>query len=167
MLPASFSPSTRRRASTRWSAKHRSTGLPTIRPRPHPPHRQRLQGRGAAQAAPHHRFACRLRSRRREGAPAAPPPPRVRVAPPGRAGRGGAAPPQSPDAAVMAAREAARSAASLEELRAILDRFEGCALRTTATHLVFADGNPKARVMFVGEAPGRDEDIEGLPFVGG
>ena len=66
----------------------------------------------------------------------------------------------------MAAREAARSAASLEELRAILERFEGCTLRTTATQLVFADGNPRARVMFVGEAPGRDEDIEGLPFVG-
>jgi len=66
----------------------------------------------------------------------------------------------------MAAREAARSAASLEELRAILDRFEGCALRVTATQLVFAAGNPRARVMFVGEAPGRDEDIEGLPFVG-
>ena len=66
----------------------------------------------------------------------------------------------------MAAREAARSAASLDELRAILERFEGCALRTTATQLVFADGNPQARVMFVGEAPGREEDIEGLPFVG-
>ena len=76
-----------------------------------------------------------------------------------------AAPP-SPDAAVMAAREAARSAASMEELRAILERFDGCALKATATQLVFADGNPKARVMFVGEAPGRDEDIEGLPFVG-
>ncbi len=82
------------------------------------------------------------------------------------AGRAGAAPPPSPDAAVMAAREAARSAANLQELRAILDRFEGCALRTTATQLVFADGNPQARVMFVGEAPGRDEDLEGLPFVG-
>src|SRR2546423_13548914 len=71
-----------------------------------------------------------------------------------------------PEAAVMAAREAAKSAATLEELRAMLERFEGCALRTTATQLVFADGNPQARVMFVGEAPGRDEDIEGLPFVG-
>jgi uracil-DNA glycosylase family 4 len=72
----------------------------------------------------------------------------------------------SPEAAVMAAREAAKSAGSLEELRGLLERFEGCALRTTATQLVFADGNPQARVMFVGEAPGRDEDIEGLPFVG-
>ena len=81
-------------------------------------------------------------------------------------GRAGALAPPSPEAAAMAAREAAKSAASLEELHAILDRFEGCALRTTATQLVFADGNPQARVMFVGEAPGRDEDIEGLPFVG-
>jgi DNA polymerase len=74
--------------------------------------------------------------------------------------------PPSPEAAVMAAREDARSAASLEQLRSILDRFTGCSLRATATQLVFADGNPQARVMFVGEAPGRDEDIEGLPFVG-
>ncbi|MGB9364791.1 MAG: uracil-DNA glycosylase [Xanthobacteraceae bacterium] len=74
--------------------------------------------------------------------------------------------PASPDIAVMAARETARSAASLDELRDLLARFEGCALRTTAKQLVFADGNPAARVMFVGEAPGRDEDIAGLPFVG-
>src|SRR4051794_628694 len=92
--------------------------------------------------------------------------PSVRVPPPEPPVRAGAAPPPSPDAADMAAREAARNAASLEELREILGRFEGCALRTTATQLVFADGNPKARVMFVGEAPGRDEDIEGLPFIG-
>src|SRR5499426_3329019 len=82
-----------------------------------------------------------------------------------RNGRASVAPP-APDAAVMAAREAAKSAASLDELRAILERFEGCALRHTAKRLVFADGNPQAKVMFVGEAPGRDEDIEGLPFVG-
>jgi DNA polymerase len=74
--------------------------------------------------------------------------------------------PAAPDIAVMAAREAARSAASLDELRAMLAKFEGCALRTTAKQLVFADGNPQARVMFVGEAPGREEDLEGLPFVG-
>lgn len=76
-----------------------------------------------------------------------------------------AAPPP-PEEAVMAAREAAKSAATLDDLRAILERFEGCALRTTAKRLVFADGNPQAKLMFVGEAPGREEDIEGLPFVG-
>jgi uracil-DNA glycosylase len=71
-----------------------------------------------------------------------------------------------PDAAIMAAREAARSATDLDALRAILDRFEGCGLRFTANRLVFADGNPRARTMFVGEAPGREEDLAGLPFVG-
>ncbi len=76
-----------------------------------------------------------------------------------------AAPP-APEAAAMAAREAALRAASMEELRAVLEGFDGCALKTTATQLVFADGNPQARIMFVGEAPGRDEDIQGLPFVG-
>ena len=74
--------------------------------------------------------------------------------------------PLPPDAAALEAREAAKSAATLDELRAVLETFEGCALRATATQLVFADGNPEARVMLVGEAPGRDEDIEGLPFVG-
>ena len=66
----------------------------------------------------------------------------------------------------MAAREAAKSAATLEDLRALLDGFEGCALRATATQLVFADGSPQGRVMFVGEAPGYDEDVSGKPFVG-
>ena len=66
----------------------------------------------------------------------------------------------------MAARQAAGNAQTLDELRALLEAFEGCALRATATQLVFADGNPQSRVMFVGEAPGYDEDIVGRPFVG-
>jgi len=74
--------------------------------------------------------------------------------------------PPSPDAAIMAARRAAAGATSLDALRTMLERFEGCGLRLTAKQLVFADGNPQARVMFVGEAPGREEDIAGLPFVG-
>lgn len=69
-------------------------------------------------------------------------------------------------AMVMAAREAAADAATLEELRAIVAGFEGCNLRFTATNLVFSDGNPQARVMFVGEAPGFEEDLQGVPFVG-
>jgi uracil-DNA glycosylase len=76
-----------------------------------------------------------------------------------------AAPP-SPEAAAVAARQAATSATSLEELRALLEGFDGCALRGTATQLVFADGNPQGRIMFVGEAPGYEEDISGRPFVG-
>jgi len=72
----------------------------------------------------------------------------------------------APEAAIQSAREAARTAPTLEVLRALLENFDGCALKSTATRLVFADGNPQARIMFVGEAPGREEDIEGLPFVG-
>src|SRR6201991_5181709 len=72
----------------------------------------------------------------------------------------------SPEVAISSARETARTAPSLEVLRELLEKFAGCALKSTATRLVFADGNPQARVMFVGEAPGREEDIEGLPFVG-
>jgi DNA polymerase len=101
------------------------------------------------------------------------PPPRVvapaqpaRPAPAAPVLTGLAEPSPAPNAAIVSAREAARTAPTLEALRALLDKFDGCALRSTATQLVFADGNPKARVMFVGEAPGRDEDIEGLPFVG-
>lgn len=72
----------------------------------------------------------------------------------------------SPEVAVMAAREAARSAATLDDLRAILNGFEGCALKGMAKQLVFSDGNPQARLMFVGEAPGREEDLEGVAFIG-
>jgi uracil-DNA glycosylase len=86
------------------------------------------------------------------------------VAPAAPIARGEAA--QAPEAAIQSAREAARTAPTLEALRALMEAFDGCALKHTATKLVFADGNPQARVMFVGEAPGRDEDIEGLPFVG-
>ena len=74
--------------------------------------------------------------------------------------------PQALDEAAIAARAGAKSAKTLDELHGILEKFDGCALKTTATQLVFADGNPSARLMFVGEAPGRDEDIDGLPFVG-
>ena len=101
-------------------------------------------------------------------ATSAPPAPRSRPGAPAVAPVMRSAPnvPPAPDIAAVNARDAVQNIATLDELRAALDRFEGCALRATATQLVFADGNPQARVMLVGEAPGRDEDIEGLPFVG-
>ena len=67
---------------------------------------------------------------------------------------------------VALARERAAQAATLDELRQQLAEFDGCNLKFTAKSMVFADGNPEADVMLVGEAPGRDEDLEGLPFVG-
>jgi DNA polymerase len=72
----------------------------------------------------------------------------------------------SADAQSQSAREAAETAATLDELRKRLDAFQGCALKNTATQLVFSDGNPEADIMFVGEAPGADEDRIGRPFVG-
>lgn len=69
-------------------------------------------------------------------------------------------------AAVAEARKLAAAAQSLDELRAAIAGFDGLGLRKTATNLVFADGNPAAAVMLVGEAPGADEDRQGKPFVG-
>nr|WP_155197353.1 uracil-DNA glycosylase [Roseibium hamelinense] len=72
-----------------------------------------------------------------------------------------------PDAAVVeSARDAAAKAQNLETLCSILEEFEGCNLKLSAKNLVFADGVPNARLMLVGEAPGRDEDLQGKPFVG-
>src|ERR1043166_9514684 len=77
-----------------------------------------------------------------------------------------AAPGPAGSPAAAGARELANAATSLEELVEALAAFDGCALKKTATNLVFGDGNPAARVMFVGEAPGADEDRAGKPFVG-
>ena len=67
---------------------------------------------------------------------------------------------------VAKARELAAQAQTLQELREILNSFDGCNLKFTAKQLAFSDGNPEAALMLVGEAPGRDEDIQGKPFVG-
>lgn len=72
----------------------------------------------------------------------------------------------APEAAALEARELARKAASLDELRGLMEAFDGCALKATASRLCFGDGNPKARLMLVGEAPGAEEDRAGVPFVG-
>lgn len=101
-----------------------------------------------------------------EPAPPRPPAKPIRTLTPRDLATGAHTAPPPPDTAVMAAREAARTAADLDALRAIVERFEGCALRATATQLVFARGNPRSRVMFVGEAPGYEEDKSGKPFVG-
>ena len=69
------------------------------------------------------------------------------------------------DAVEIAKADAAR-ATSLETLAEIQSDFNLCELKKGARNFVFADGNPEARVMIIGEAPGRDEDLEGRPFVG-
>lgn len=92
--------------------------------------------------------------------------PRAAPAPAAPAPRAQAAPVVPDEGQALLAREKAESARTLDELREAMASFEGCNLRLTAKNLVFADGNPDADLMLVGEAPGRDEDIEGLPFVG-
>jgi DNA polymerase len=98
--------------------------------------------------------------------------PSARPAPPGQPGppapvwRPQPGPLVSAETALASARELAVAANSLAELEAALEAFEGCPLKATATNLVFADGNPGARVMMIGEAPGAEEDRQGLPFVG-
>ena len=123
--------------------------------------RRSLPGSGSAPPRPSRRFW-----------PSAGPPAGLAEAP---------APPLKPDGSQGAARRSADSPPSparpapgswrprretLGELIEALAAFDGCALKKTATNLVFADGNPEARIMFVGEAPGADEDRAGKPFVG-
>jgi uracil-DNA glycosylase family 4 len=60
----------------------------------------------------------------------------------------------------------ANSCKSLDDLKQLMLNFTGCALKATAMNTVFADGNPKSPIMLIGEAPGADEDMQGLPFVG-
>lgn len=69
-------------------------------------------------------------------------------------------------APVESAVEAAQRATSIEELQATLANFEQCPLKNTATNLVFGDGCTSARIIFIGEAPGAEEDRRGIPFVG-
>lgn len=68
--------------------------------------------------------------------------------------------------AIGSAQAVAASATTLAELKSALEAFDGCALKRTATNTVFADGVAEGRVMLIGEAPGRDEDRIGKPFVG-
>lgn len=98
----------------------------------------------------------------------------LRPAPPGGGLMSQSPPPAQPkppeplgasEGAALARSEAGK-AATLAELEAAIRAFDGCPLKRTATNTVFADGAPKARVMLVGEAPGEDEDRQGVPFVG-
>jgi len=93
--------------------------------------------------------------------PAPMPRPRAPLPPTAPAG-----PPPSGEESVKSAVHLAGAAANVDELRAALEAFDGCALKKTATNLVFTDGNPRGRVLLIGEAPRAEEDRQGKPFVG-
>ena len=60
----------------------------------------------------------------------------------------------------------ADKADNLEKLKKSIKNIKDCSLKNNATNMVFSDGNPKSKIMLIGEAPGANEDEEGLPFVG-
>lgn len=94
------------------------------------------------------------------------PRPVARNAPGADMARPRAATPLGASEAETGARRIARAVTSLEGLQEALQSFDGCGLKATATELCFYRGAPRADVMFIGEAPGRDEDLAGKPFVG-
>jgi uracil-DNA glycosylase len=67
---------------------------------------------------------------------------------------------------VAKAKKLADESKNLAELRAAIENFDGCNLKKMATNTVFCDGNPNSKVMIIGEAPGNDEDLKGIPFCG-
>ena len=115
--------------------------------------------------------AAQAKDAARAPRPPSPPSPRPpRTAEPGAAaGRSGAGRTgvlASREEVARTARGMASAADTLDALHAALADFDGCALKQTASNLVFGDGNPNAPLMFIGEAPGAEEDRRGLPFVG-
>ena len=68
--------------------------------------------------------------------------------------------------AIVEAQKLATACKNLDELKQVIQDFEGLSVKKTATNMVFSDGNPEAKIMLIGEAPGADEDIQGKPFVG-
>ena len=140
---------------------------------------------GRGDVAPGHQFRLRAATPMPAApAPPAPAPPQPRQTQPSSAARAPDLPPRAappstalggvprpfaavlPDAAIMGARGAARAARSLQDLESTLADFDGCSLKATAKNLCFYRGATKSALMLIGEAPGRDEDLAGKPFVG-
>ena len=114
----------------------------------------------AVASTPQNRFALKPA---KPAAPKAPPLASKPVAPV----KPDAAPaPTAPSAAMAQARELADTCDTLQALREAVEAFDGCAIKKTATNTVFADGNPQSDIMFIGEAPGAEEDRQGIPFCG-
>lgn len=142
-----------------WGAVDALDEAPLDRTRPAARATERAPPRAAGAAAPEVTSGSAAAALRPVAAPPLSParPPAPRGAP---AIRGPAAPP------VARAQALADAANTLDELRDAMAAFDGLSIRETATRLVFADGNPAAPLMLIGEAPGEEEDAQGKPFVG-
>ncbi|MDG4577188.1 MAG: uracil-DNA glycosylase [Defluviicoccus sp.] len=119
-------------------------------------------------AVPRNRYEEEGTARRGEQAPrsVAAPPTALSTRPVPKSPAPLAARPIPPSAASGTAAMLAAAADTLDALKAALARYDGCALAKTATNLVFGDGSATARVVLIGEAPGAEEDRQGVPFVG-
>ena len=119
-------------------------------------------------AVPRNRYEEEGTARRGEQAPrsVATPPTALSTRPVPKSPPPLAARPIPPSAASGTAAMLAAAADTLDALKAALARYDGCALAKTATNLVFGDGSATARVVLIGEAPGAEEDRQGVPFVG-
>ncbi len=73
---------------------------------------------------------------------------------------------QLPSDWIIEAKKLANKSSNIAELKKSVESFNGCEIKKTATNTVFADGNPQAKVMLIGEAPGVNEDLKGIPFCG-
>ncbi|WP_366657535.1 uracil-DNA glycosylase [Fodinicurvata sp. EGI_FJ10296] len=137
-----------------WQAPPDSLLAPVRRAAPEPPVRPSREAPGhavppSAPAASAGRGPSSAQAAASPGAPA-----------------GGGAPLLGERETIESARTAVQEAETLDDLRERFQAFDGCPLRRTATNFVFADGNPDADLMIIGEAPGEDEDRQGKPFVG-
>ena len=107
--------------------------------------------------------ARRLQQKQAASAPRQTPTPPL---PPTATGGAAASVPMTKEQSVQTSRDIAAACASLADIEQALAGFDACPLKRTASNLCFADGDASARALFIGEAPGRDEDIQGKPFVG-
>jgi len=114
---------------------------------PPPPRQQARQSQSAHAQSPAERLA-----KKQEAKPRPAPAPTPATMPDGTA--------------VENAKSLVAKIQTLDELKEAMTNFDGCNLKRTAKSLVFSDGNPQAKLMLIGEAPGRDEDIQVIPFVG-
>ncbi len=115
-------------------------------------------GKAKPTAAPEATASSAIAATPRPAAPSFSPPPKATAPAPHAT--------QGTQEAVAKAKEAAAKASTITELRAAVEAFAGCALKKMATNTVFADGTENAPIMFIGEAPGADEDRQGIPFCG-
>ena len=112
------------------------------------------------------RFAASAQRLKQQQAASAPQQAATRPVPTRGTGTAATSAPMTKEQSVQTSRDIALACATLADIEQALEEFDACPLKRTASNLCYADGDASARALFIGEAPGRDEDIQGKPFVG-